>query len=267
MSNLIPTPRPDKNGVVVIRHMKPPAASHLGAASVPRPTIANDSERDRNLASIHSALEDVGGVRIKKVLARLSDDDLAMLRTRVEGGGRKWLDWVTRSFQVGREHCGVAMVECEDFFSACHDGANYSLSAGMRSVYEVIGEEPSVRPTQFNIENIRVEFLMRRLRFDSGVTGYGSTHERYRDIELLRSNLDVIEPALPFLSMVANAIPSKPFEGHAAVLDAAQRFASVPKDRFLDVHKFLAERGNVFDAGLVEQLIMNDTRALYDGLL
>lgn len=267
MSNLVPTPRADKNGVVVTRHMNPQLSAHGPAVSIPQPKICAVSARESTLSSILEMLKDVGGSRIERNIKWLSDDDLELLKSQSEGKPRDYLDWTVRAFLIGDEHCGMAMVECHDFFDACYDGARYQLSLGMQSVRDVISEHAAARPSQFNVGNIKADFLMKRLRMHNDVAVYASQNEYYRDVEVLRANLDVVEPALPFLSMVGTALPHRAFDSSASVLDAARRFVSVPKNRYPDIAAFLGSREGYFDAGLVEQVVVNETRALYDGLL
>lgn len=268
MSNLIPTPRADKHGVVVTRHMKLVQPSKVLAA-MPAPQIAVAMGREQQLEAIDRILEDVDGSRVSRIIRELSDADVSMLLSRLERRDDKFSDWVVRSFRIGKEHRGIAMVECHDFFSACYAGAPFKLAQGMNVIYNVIGDGDELigRPTPFNIGNIKVEFLRKRLHMERDSGGYSSPHDYYRDIELLRANLETIEPALPFLSIVADALVLNPFKDSTAVIDAAKRFASVPEEKFPAIHDFLMQRGGAFDAGLVEQIIENDTRALHDGLL
>lgn len=287
-SSLTAQVRPDKNGKLVTRHVKPDAAGGHTASSMPAPKLVSVKSKKVSRETMISEVAEViaappaNPTRFTKTpslrgvtssLEEFKDD--AMIRlvgdTLNDPESSPYLkSLIASSFYYDEQNLEAylkAVISVDGIYSTLShygDQMPSALTSDTSNLFSSMGfkeREFKGEMTDEHIGYFKATLIANKLGIQPG--GYPIKNIYYRQIEMIKEDLDRIVPALPVLvPVLSRDYYKESYDDIANVLERIEASGHDPKD----IGDVMIER-HTQDFGLVEEILGNGVKSMSSGVL
>lgn len=286
-SPLTPQIRPDKNGKLVTRHVKTDAAAGRTAAAMPAPKLAPADSKDTRKQLINEVAEIIASPpanptrftktnslqSVKRDLEEFKDESFvrALGDALSDPERSRYLKALVDSAfyhdEDNRENYLKAVLSVDQMFVTIEKYGGqlpFAMSSDTSNLFSSMGfksHEFREEITDEHISYFQSTLIAQKLGIQP--SGFPVKNIYYKQVELIRENLDAIVPALPVLVRTIGSDYSKQtFADIAEVLERIEESVNSPDD----IADVMVER-QTKDFDLVNEVLNNGVKAVSSGVL